>query len=64
MPHGTLLKTLDEEAVVARATAAMARVPEDAYRAAMRCLVTFDRREGAPPFTIVPPWANDGTIGF
>jgi 3-oxoadipate enol-lactonase len=30
---------------VARATAAMARVPEDAYRAAMQCLVTFDRRD-------------------
>lgn len=30
---------------IARATAAMARVPEDAYRAAMQCLVTFDRRD-------------------
>lgn len=30
---------------IARATAAMARVPEAAYRAAMQCLVTFDRRD-------------------
>jgi 3-oxoadipate enol-lactonase len=30
---------------IARATAAMARVPEAAYRAAMHCLVTFDRRD-------------------
>ncbi|UCH73165.1 MAG: alpha/beta fold hydrolase [Rhodospirillales bacterium] len=37
---------------VARATAAMARVPEDAYRAAMRCLVTFDRREALPEIAV------------
>lgn len=30
---------------VTRATAAMSRVPEDAYRAAMQCIVTFDRRD-------------------
>lgn len=30
---------------IARATAAMGRVPEEAYRAAMQCLVTFDRRD-------------------
>jgi pimeloyl-ACP methyl ester carboxylesterase len=33
---------------VARATAAMARVPEDAYRAALECLITFDRRDALP----------------
>ena len=37
---------------VARATAAMSRVPEDAYRAAMRCLVTFDRREALPELAV------------
>jgi len=30
---------------VARATTAMGRVKEDAYRAAMHCLVTFDKRD-------------------
>ena len=30
---------------IVRATAAMGRVPEAAYRAAMECLVTFDRRD-------------------
>ncbi len=34
-----------DEDGMARATAAMARVPEAAYRAAMQCLVTFDRRD-------------------
>ncbi len=38
---------------ITRATAAMGRVPEPAYRAAMQCLVTFDRR-GALPGVSVP----------
>ncbi len=37
---------------IARATAAMARVPEDAYRAAMQCLVTFDRRDALPELAV------------
>lgn len=37
---------------VARATAAMSRVPEDAYQAAMRCLVSFDRREALPELAV------------
>jgi 3-oxoadipate enol-lactonase len=36
---------------IARATAAMARVPEVAYRAAMQCLVTFDRRDALAGIT-------------
>ena len=37
---------------VARATAAMSRVPEAAYRAAMRCLVTFDQRNALPELAV------------
>lgn len=37
---------------IARATAAMARVPEAAYRAAMQCLVTFDRRDALGGLTV------------
>jgi 3-oxoadipate enol-lactonase len=37
---------------VARATAAMSRVPETAYRAAMQCLVTFDRRDALPDLAV------------
>ncbi len=37
---------------VARATAAMARVPEDTYCAAMQCLVTFDRRDALPDLAV------------
>jgi 3-oxoadipate enol-lactonase len=37
---------------VARATAAMARVPEAAWRAAMECLVTFDQREALPELAV------------
>jgi len=33
---------------IAWATAAMSRVPEDAYRSAMQCLVAFDRRDALP----------------
>jgi 3-oxoadipate enol-lactonase len=39
-----LIGTNPDAQGVARATAAMSRVPEDAYRAAMQCLVGFDRR--------------------
>lgn len=37
---------------VARATAAMSRVPGESYRAAMECLVTFDQREALPDITV------------
>lgn len=37
---------------IARATAAMSRVPEAAYRAAMQCLVTFDRRDALPGVSV------------
>jgi 3-oxoadipate enol-lactonase len=37
---------------IARATAAMARVPEATYRAAMQCLVTFDRRDALAGITV------------
>jgi pimeloyl-ACP methyl ester carboxylesterase len=36
---------------VARATAAMARVKEEAYRAALECLVTFDKRAALAEIT-------------
>lgn len=36
---------------IARATAAMERVPEEAYRAALQCLVTFDRRDALAGIT-------------
>ena len=42
---GSLVGDSPHEDGMARATAAMGRVPEAAYRAAMRCLVTFDRRD-------------------
>ena len=41
----SLIGDSPDEDGIARATAAMGRVPEAAYRAAMRCLVTFDRRD-------------------
>lgn len=41
----SLIGDSPDEDGMARATAAMARVPEAAYRAAMQCLVTFDRRD-------------------
>lgn len=37
---------------IARATAAMSRVPEAAYRAAMQCLVTFDQRGSLPGISV------------
>lgn len=37
---------------IERAVAAMGRVPEAAYRAAMQCLVTFDRRDALAGITV------------
>ena len=37
---------------IARATAAMGRVLEAAYRTAMQCLVTFDRRDALPGISV------------
>ena len=37
---------------IGRATAAMSRVPEAAYRAAMQCLVAFDRRDALPGIAV------------
>ncbi len=48
---GLIGETPDPDGV-ARAGAAMARVSENAYRAALQCLVTFDKRDALPELAV------------